>query len=873
MSNPSDDSGMKSANLLDSHNDVFNQSTQRESNVMVKTGDFADTSNMNTNQQVTTRFHDTSDLVTKHQPDVTVPDALSRFDEMSINSWFQVPYLLARAYWNLGDSQPMGTPIAKYLLPHELFKNKKFWSKLRAFRYFRTSFKVSFRLNGTAMHYGQLVASHIPYPNGILTDKRFTTTQLLHFPHVLLSPTENATNELIVPFTLPYNFMDLDIESSADRFSQQMGLIVLWVLSPLRTVSDVAMSVNISTFCSCIDPVFQVLTGSNVDYNATLNLALPDINTLETYKVSPVDNPNFHDYDVVPQTGAVTEAINKATEVVVAGCTAATNIARAVVTTAAELAPLAAMFAGKPDDVSKVSRFQIGYDNTANGDGADTSRPLSMDPLNRIKYLDFPMCKDTDMLITKYAQQFSLFDWKVFNDYVGNIYDILWTFPVSPLTFRFTKTVTSGVVNIAHTNLSAMATLFSFWKGTIKFKFRFVCSQFHSLRLRVFWSQTENIVGGEGVETSLLYNEVWDVQMNSEFVFEIPYYSLYPARAVDIAAGNNGYIGIQVLNSLTAGLSTSLHPPDISMFCFVAGGDDIEFFKPTGRFISNSMPLEQGENNVVVPQGLPGLKNPEVYFDGHCFGEKTPSFNQIARRFSSYMTCNNFKNWLFSPFSTVEVDGKYFDQTYTINIHNHTLIKGSGDTPAYRFDEGLQFYDPTQINYNQNFFNYLFQFFRFVRGSFRVKIKDFPSFQNPVYTHTRDIDFSDAYQQTQDTNWFRFTNVTVPQNRVTSTYKTPPKYSSSADGVLYSTNTTNALAEVTIPWYSNLLAYPTCDVPGHQCELYEDSYLPGVFIESLCKNRTEVLVAAGDDFQYMLPIGAPHISVYINDKFTSINQY
>ena len=133
--------------------------------------------------------------------------------------------------------------------------------------------------------------------------------------------------------------------------------------------------------------------------------------------------------------------------------------------------------------------------------------------------------------------------------------------------------------------------MFAFWRGDIKVRLKFVCSQYHKGRLRVSWDPIGDI-GGTTDSTTEVFTQIVDLAECTDVTFNIPYmqntaflnrFLTYSNRysndgsITNTAGYTNGVFPVRVLNELSALLSTA----DIQVLVFVSGGDNLEFACPS----------------------------------------------------------------------------------------------------------------------------------------------------------------------------------------------------------------------------------------------------------------------------------------------------
>lgn len=144
----------------------------------------------------------------------------------------------------------------------------------------------------------------------------------------------------------------------------------------------------------------------------------------------------------------------------------------------------------------------------------------------------------------------------------------LWTAYVHP--DEYTRTCLTTVSNV-----------FSYWRGSIRYKLSTVRTPFHKGKLLVKWAPHSQVVDAS-LNTG--YSVIWDLDSTPEIEITVPYNrgdywsrTSPPVEEAVLPNTANGFITLHIMESLTGPSDTVFVPIDI----FVAGGSDIAFSCPT----------------------------------------------------------------------------------------------------------------------------------------------------------------------------------------------------------------------------------------------------------------------------------------------------
>jgi len=159
--------------------------------------------------------------------------------------------------------------------------------------------------------------------------------------------------------------------------------------------------------------------------------------------------------------------------------------------------------------------------------------------------------------------------------------------PVTPRNYR--QALNTSGNKIQHTPAAHVACMFSQWRGSMIYTFKFVKSRYQTGRVQISWDP--NTVPLTNAETTTM-TRIVDLQYETEVEFAIPYKASRPWLRTTGYANNwavtsdgtitfdsqahNGVIRMTVLNELTGPSASSV----IDILVFARGGSDLEFAEP-----------------------------------------------------------------------------------------------------------------------------------------------------------------------------------------------------------------------------------------------------------------------------------------------------
>ena len=581
------------------------------------------------------------------------------YDTETIKDWLSRPYPLKHVRWS--SSSGVGDLLASAEFPQDLFAIDTLWDKVKNFRFFRANVKISIRMNGTKTHYGKLIAMWSPYPT--YDDETFERTSNIYavsgFPHVIVSPTENEVNELIIPFMSPLQYSPLNptvyskIINSDDYPAFNYGGVYVYVLNTLQNMNGGATDVSFTVFANFED---IQLAGYSAQIVAQPTPSDPPLITKCMY---PVKNElRAQAKHVVRQKPTPTkEAEEKAQKGIVGSSLERVgNIAGKLTnvpligSVASIVSPVANALGGianifgwnKPDSLETRKAVINRYIDSVLTHGVDTSMKLAILPDNCVMSglpflgnnckMDFDSICATPMLI-------GIYTWQPTDNEGENILQI----PVTPM-YEFSENFENGL-KFYPTYLSHVARAFTYWRGDLRYYIQVTSSAFHSGRLRVWYDSDDNSNPSSSIAGSNVASKVIDIQTETDLDFTIPYLAHSPYRTVAYrnrlreddfyspSQGDAGRIGIAVLNELTSS-TAPVQPVYINVWI---SGVNMQFGAPT------NVVFDSHEYDPIVAQGVtsesiakmeykPLIRATTSREEGICMGEHVDHVKDLVMR-------------------------------------------------------------------------------------------------------------------------------------------------------------------------------------------------------------------------------------------------
>lgn len=609
---------------------------------------------MHVEQQLTTFTEDANVSQDKQYIKAPVPNP---YETETIKDWLSRPYPIAHVRWS--SASAVGDRLTSAQFPQDLFAIDSVWDKVKNFHFFRANVKISIRMNGTKTHYGKLIAMWSPYP-GYHTETFNRTTNVYSisgFPHVMISPTENEVNELVIPFMSPLEFTKLNPASinstSRDYEKFNFGGVYVYVLNTLQNVSGGSTEVSFTLFANFENIELAGYTCQSPE-KPSISVAPPYTKCLypvknefraQAKKVRRQQPAPIQEAEEKAKQGVIGSTLEKVGNV--AGSLSSVPVIGSI---ASVVSPIANVLGGianvfgwnKPDSLEPRTAVINRYIDSSLTHGIDTSVKLALLPDNCVSSglpflgnnckMDFDSICATPMLI-------GIYNWAP----TDAESDILLQLPVTP-SYEFPDE-RETVTWYYPTYLSHIAKAFTYWRGDLRYYIQITASAFHSGRLRVWYDPDDNSNPTTGIDGSNVVSKVIDIQTETDLAFTVPYLAHTPYRTVKYSnvkratgmnnspLGDSGRIGVSVLNELTSS-SVPIQPVYINVW---VSGVNMQFGAPT------DVVFDTTEDDPIFAQGITSESIAKMEYkplihaktsreEGICMGEHADHVKDLIMR-------------------------------------------------------------------------------------------------------------------------------------------------------------------------------------------------------------------------------------------------
>lgn len=490
--------------------------------------------------------------------------------------------------------------------------------KIVGFRNFRADVRLQIRVNTNPMVSGRIVVGYYApnlYNNGngvdVFGNAFFygtSLTSLTGCPHVDIDLASGEGAELVIPYYNSTSHWDMtQVDPSDPALSSLPTTLVLFVVAytNIDVPSGVA-SLQLLAGLENVDLSFPTYpTRQLAGARSLFQKELQDAGVDEE-KARVLSSGISKDHYSFTQQGLVADIAGVVGNVAntVAPLTSGVPILGGIVNAAGAVAGPFAKIAGalgfskelhnEPPSTTEIIMSKY----SQNMDGLDSSRVIGLSSANTLAN-DAAVCSTEEdemsfAYMFKRPEFFQMFDWDSATQPAGSK---LVAFKVDPMICNQKFPATSYTNGrsppadlISPTHLAYVAHMFNYWRGSLKYHFKFAKTAFHVGRVRILWlpgDQDPNydpaVTYATGSpEASYFHQMIVDLRETSEAVFEVPFSSNRPfnfCEGADFASeahpdyGSNGTIIVQAMTSLSAPSSVA---QKIQCAIEIQAGEDFE---------------------------------------------------------------------------------------------------------------------------------------------------------------------------------------------------------------------------------------------------------------------------------------------------------
>lgn len=496
-----------------------------------------------------------------------------------------------------------------------------FQNKLSGFMGLRADFKIRVVVNANPFQQGVLLLRFVPFTGAMPYQAamwNYNLTTKSQHQRVLIDVSCDSEAELTVPFVYPSPFINLMQNNSLLTYN--LGKVYLTMYSALKVGTGGTPSVEVSVFGSM----------HNVELMGPVPPSAQSSRPVITKRSAGVADQERRPAGSMERTNSTTGAVLSSVGDLAAKIPLVSSFAQPLKWMSKMIdAPAAYFGMSNPILTNTQTAIQIldkQYWN--NSDQPKVGYVLGVHSDNDIGKLPSAGGTDADeMSIAYIASRFAWF--YTFNFAAsGSPNDKIFSTRVAP---GYLTTTGTGLNPTVPTPVFAAAANFTYWRGSIIFRFIFVKTKFHSGRVVISFcpGNLSDMSSALTITNSqYAFREIVDVKEGSVVEITCPYIN------TDVWSGlyEGGTIAVHILNPLK-------HPStcanSIDVLVEAAGGPDFEVSVPRQNTLGPFCPTAQSDPCAITKKVIGGA---EVITDdltptGMCIGEKVTSFRQLLARY------------------------------------------------------------------------------------------------------------------------------------------------------------------------------------------------------------------------------------------------
>jgi len=602
-----------------------------------------------TSESDNTQFAADGTVVTNSAIDTYFGDELlknsSDGDDADLVQFLERPFSYVSGYLATTDT---ATTFSNYRPLADICQKEPYLSKLKGRFAIRANLKIRLEVNAQKFQSGRYILAWVPsggaYGNGhteYLQMHRHCLTQVTQLPHVELDLSTQTEAILEIPYVSFTTAMGI----GQNGLMGDPGWVFLYPYVPLLAGSG--------SSTASYNLWFQM---TNVEL---VSIALPQMGTTGQRESKAAKLGAYS--TITSKIGKTAGQLGKIP--LLSTFTSPAQFVAETLTGALQIWGLS-----KPPNFAPIKRVEnVPFSHNACANVSDPTQPLSLDVNNAMGMIpSVGGSLDDEMSINYLKQIFTYFkraDWSV----SATNRQLFTSFPVTPVDV-YQTTTDSGALIRSRAPISFLADLFLQWRGGLKYKMKFVKTQFHSGRLLVAFSPSNNYDRTTPPTTSVdlssyTHREIIDIRNLTEYEFTVPYTAITPWLNTRQRPDVMGYVDIFVLDSL---VFPSTVPSVVPVIFEVAGAEDLSF----------AVPAAEDDWVVYRPATLqskiPSLGGSSLQSDGlreaaSCVGEVVLSLRSLIKRpqVLTYFGENKAAYFLYPYiFEVASGDGTVVNQPY-----------------------------------------------------------------------------------------------------------------------------------------------------------------------------------------------------------------
>lgn len=605
---------------------------------------------------VTTTFVDDAVTVQRDETMVThIDEALIMLQDPQesvddIISFLKKPIVLETGTFAISD---VYTIFNSFNLPSALFNSTAglIWAnKLQGFFGIRCDIRVKLVVNANKFQQGRYILGWTPLASPVANTSSLKNIQTVYahnasltarttVPHVEIDLATESSAEMLIPFVSVDSFYPIN-NILGSNSTNSLGYLSVYPYSPL--VSPTGSSSAYFTVYASLENV--KLFGSASAQAGVSDREVSNKNNGPISGLAKAVSKGFKEFGNIPLIGEYCQGISWISD---------------------RISKTASIFGfSKPtagDSIPKMQIMNIPSHTTVDGDSdakalSYLSKPGTI-PVKGLAGTEYDEM-DFSFIKSKYAyfRTFEMTDVQATGTQLTSIL-------VGPGIGQ-TSVTTLGNTYVNFTPVAFLAKQFRFWRGSIRFRFKIVKTEYHSGRIEVgFYPSTE--LYSYTANSSYVNRAIVDIRDCTEMEFVIPYIHQRPWCTNDYYTG---FVNVKVVDPLVRPASVS---SSITFLVEISGGPDFEVAGPGAFDYVPAVYVPQGyyetENATSAISEVIGgssIKSDPNVHTSMTIGDKVSSVRSLVKRFTPIE-------------SNIKISGSTMDTTQMCVIPDAVLFRAS----------------------------------------------------------------------------------------------------------------------------------------------------------------------------------------------------
>jgi len=577
--------------------------------------------------------------------------SINPYPDQRLSTVLTRPHYLGTYQWT--SNMAPNSVLCAFRFPEALFTLQNIQNHLKGFNFFRARVKVTLRLNTTVFHYGLLQVAWLPThdpcaPQGGAGGVYYAPLRNIfasaNSNHCYISACSRSTTEIEIPWLFGREYLRM---FEPNDFLGSIGSLVVRVIIPIKLQGESNADVGLAVFAQFVDPEPVAMTIRSDHVWPTNADVGPSV-------VTQSGNP-IEEEERRTQDGPLSSILCRTKKYVVGVRSMVNNVFDGGLQA---LSGVQKMFQSvglsAPSDVRPaLQALPTPFKNLSVTNSVDNSSRLTMNIDQKISESSVYCGPDELAVFANWCKHWWLLR---LGSFLGTysagtrIIRIPVGPNVAPTPMQLVTEPFLDGYDLTHYNW--YTNLCRYWRGSMKYRIRFIASKFATCRVLLTWEPgvlNTPLPAGRPLEGDMV-SKVVDICGDTQVEFMIPYLQSEPWKEVGPVRYDpdpeftNGLLAMYVVNPVATSAGDDTETATIAFIIEAAPCADIQLAVPCGLstwYSLEAIELQSGE-------GL-GPNISSSFDEGACFGDPVTSVYQLAHRY--YYTGDNACKQLFSPTS------------------------------------------------------------------------------------------------------------------------------------------------------------------------------------------------------------------------------